>query len=123
MFPFAYYIDCRGDLWVPCHCGCGGEEEVGIESAAAGRERREVRREIRREERREGSAGDPAGDFDLRREYGERGGERICRASKTEEAMLKREMGLDKAMDEILAAVRRLEKLHEKELEGQAPEA
>ena len=24
MFPFSYYIDCNGDLWVPCSCGCSG---------------------------------------------------------------------------------------------------
>ena len=101
MFPFTYYIDCRGDLWVPCHCGRGDSGEGRIEGAAAGRERAEARR-----------------DRDLERE-----GERICRASKTEEAVIHREMTLDKTMDEILAAVKRLERLHEAELEGLAPGA
>jgi len=66
---------------------------------------------------------DLARDYDLRREYDGRCAERICRASKAEECMLQREMGLDKMMDEILQAVKRLEDLHKNELESLAPGA
>ena len=113
MFPFTYYIDCRGDLWVPCSCGCrgnGGNGDYGgeeITTAAARRERLDIRRDERL-------------DSDLRRPYQS---ERICRASRAEERMLQRETAQDKAMEEILAAVKRLEALHETELEGLAPGA
>ena len=33
MFPMFYYIDCNGDMWVPCRCGENGENGVtgGVE--------------------------------------------------------------------------------------------
>jgi len=34
MFPFMYYIDCEGDLWVPCTCA--GTGSTGGTGAAAG---------------------------------------------------------------------------------------
>ena len=105
MFPFTYYVDCRGDLWVPCNCGCGNRGGEEIEGAAAGRA---VNNAASAAGRR-----DAARDYDLRREYG---GERICRASKAEEAMLQREMARDQMMDNILETVKRLEQLHEREL-------
>ena len=46
MFPFVYYIDCRGNLWVPCTCrcgGCGGGDDE--EGGGLGRNRAEPQKE------------------------------------------------------------------------------
>ena len=37
MYPMMYYIDCHGDMWVPCHCNCCGGDDEEADSEAAGR--------------------------------------------------------------------------------------
>ena len=98
MFPFIYYVDCEGNLWVPCSCGRGGgigEGSASIETAHAN-----VRREAR--ERAE-----PC----VRRDY-----ECIRPASESERTMLHREQDLEKLLNEALEAIKRLERLHERDL-------
>ena len=98
MFPFIYYIDCEGNLWVPCSCGRGGgigEGSAGIETACVN-----GRREAR--ERAE-----PC----VRRDV-----ECIRPASESEKTMLRREQDLEKLLCEALEAIKRLERLHAKDL-------
>ena len=38
MFPLMYFIDCNGDMWIPCHCGGGENGATGSEPPAAGAE-------------------------------------------------------------------------------------
>ena len=87
MFPFIYYIDCEGNLWVPCSCRCNG--------AAAG------------------SATLPQVRYTdcEKKPY-----ECIRPASESEKAMLHKEQALERLIIETCEAVKRLEKLHEREL-------
>jgi len=36
-FPFMFFIDCKGDMWVPCHCPASNGAS-GAEPPAAGSE-------------------------------------------------------------------------------------
>jgi hypothetical protein len=91
MFPFIYYIDCEGNLWVPCSCRCNG----GNGNGAA-----------------EGSATLP------QVRYTDSCEKRECirPASESEKAMLHKEQALERLIIETREAVKRLEKLHEREL-------
>lgn len=88
MFSFNYYIDCAGDLWVPCNCGCSGG--TGSTGSTAG-------------------IGVSTGPIGIT-------GIGPAPMGAWEEAMLRREMAFDKRMNEVLDSVRRLEQLHAGEL-------
>ncbi|MDR2687451.1 MAG: hypothetical protein LBB75_06840 [Oscillospiraceae bacterium] len=124
MYPFLYYVDCEGNLWVPCSCGCGGGNNgsgnngsgsngsgitgsgnngsgsngaTGFAYANGGRGYREAMMEQR--------------DSCARRDY-----ECIRPASESERAMLRREQEFEKMLTEALEAIKRLESLHEQDV-------
>jgi len=35
MFPFIYFIDCNGDMWIPCCCGNGATGASGTAESIA----------------------------------------------------------------------------------------
>jgi len=96
MYPFLYYVDCEGSLWVPCSCRCGS----GVADLAAANGRVAERRNDY-----------PAGDS-----FERRGIECIRPASESEKTMLHRGQDFEKLLSEALEAIKRLEKLHEGDL-------
>ena len=96
MFPFIYYIDCEGNLWVPCNCRCNGGNSYGTSGVTTVSARRN----------------------DCAEPCERRSHEYIRPASENEKAMLKKEQALEKLIIETCEAVKRLEKLHEHELAG-----
>jgi len=120
MFPFIYYIDCDGNLWVPCGCrcsdGCHGNGTAEIVYVNGRREYRE--RVLERRDccydRRDSCC--DRGDCCERREC-------IRPASEGEKALLDKEQAYEKMIAETLEAVKRLEKLHEAELAPPPAEA
>ena len=104
MFPFIYYIDCEGNLWVPCNCRCNGGNGYGngYSDIVYVNGRREVR------ERAECC---PARDSCVKREF-----ECIRPASESEKTALKREQDFEKLLNDALEAIGRLERLHAKDL-------
>ena len=106
MFPFIYYIDCEGNLWVPCNCRCNGgngyDNGNGYGRAdivyVNGRRERVVECCDRR-------------DACVKRDY-----ECIRPASESEKTMLKKEQDFEKLLTDALETVKRLERLHERDL-------
>jgi len=111
MFPFIYFIDCEGNLWVPCDCKCNGGNGngVGVEVVYVNG-RREYRE--RRDyccERREPCCYDR--DSCVKRDY-----ECIRPASESEKIAYRREQDLEKILADALKTVERLEKLNGRSL-------
>ena len=102
MIPFIYYVDCEGNLWVPCNCGCGGGNGYADIAYVNGR-REYAGRAVER--------GYLARDSCVRRDY-----ECIRPASESEKVALHREQDFEKLFEEALEAIKRLEKLHEGDL-------
>ena len=86
MFPFIYYIDCEGNLWVPCNCRCSGGNGAAAGSAALPQVRYT--------------------DSCEKREF-----ECIRPASESEKNMLSREQAMENRLEEALEAIKRLEQL------------
>jgi len=104
MFPFIYYIDCEGNLWVPCNCRCnGGNGSNGYSDIVYVNGRREYRERV--------VDCYPARDSCAKRDF-----ECIRPASESEKTMLKREQDFEKLLGDALDAIKRLERLHEKDL-------
>jgi len=105
MLPFIYYVDCEGSLWVPCDCRCNGNG-YGYSNGYSdivyvnGRREYPATRE-RAAERRDSCE--------------RRGFECIRPASECEKAALDKEQAREKMLEEALAAIKRLERLHEKD--------
>jgi hypothetical protein len=111
MFPFIYYIDCEGNLWVPCNCRAGGNgagagygsEVVEAAGSRAYRDSMALRATA--------ANGERMADSCARRDY-----ECIRPASESEKTMLQREQDFEKLLSEALEAIKRLERLHEHDL-------
>jgi len=102
MFPFSYYIDCAGDLWVPCGCGCSGSTGTGGTGSTGST----------------GSTSATGSTAGIGVSTGPIGitGTGPAPMGAWEKAMLQREMAFDRRMNEVLDSVRRLEQLHADEL-------
>lgn len=101
MFPFLYYIDCEGNLWVPCNCRSGGSgagyagdvvDAYGTRALRAG-------------------AASGAADSCARRDF-----ECIRPASESEKTTLHRQQDFEKLLSEVLEAIKRLECLQKNDL-------
>ena len=106
MFPFIYYIDCEGNLWVPCNCRCNGngygDNGYGRTEIVYANGRREYRERAECCDRR---------DSCVKRDF-----ECIRPASESEKTALKKEQDFEKLLTDALEAIKRLERLHEKDL-------
>jgi len=99
MYPFIYYVDCEGNLWVPCNCRCGNGGGSGYTDVVYVNGRREYvgRADIC-----------PPRDSCARRDF-----ECIRPASESEKIALHREQDFEKLLSDALEAIKRLERLHE----------
>ena len=104
MFPFIYYVDCEGNLWVPCNCRCNGNGNGYDNGNGYGRVEI-VYANGRRERLPEGR------DSCVKRDF-----ECIRPASESEKTALKREQDFEKLLNDALEAIGRLERLHAKDL-------
>jgi len=111
MLPFIYYIDCEGNLWVPCSCRCSGGNGYdngngyGRTEIVYANGRREYRERV--VERRDCYPRDCC----EKREF-----ECIRPASECEKAALNKEQAQEKMLEEALETLKRLERLHENDL-------